>query len=108
MFTIHVTHTCLFSWLTYLATNSNGWKIPAGLLLLGSCAATDVGLFDSIINLVKIKQRVAAVNFESAQITKIKAALKHITRYATDQESDLDIGGDDEDLGDEHQQVSIR
>lgn len=107
MFSIHTTHTCLFSWLIYLHTNSNDGKIPAGLILLGSSVATDVGVFGSIIDLVKIKQRVAAVNFEFAQITKVKAALKHITRCAIYQDSDLDNGGDDEELGDEQQQVSI-
>lgn len=107
MFSIHTTHTCLFSWLIYLHTNSNDGKIPAGLILLGSSVATDVGVFGSIIDSVKIKQRVAAVNFEFAQITKVKAALKHITRCVIDQDSDLDNGGDDEELGDEQQQVSI-
>lgn len=104
MFSIYATHTCLFSRLIYLDTNSKDGKIPAGLISLGSGVATDMGLFGSIINLVKIKQRVAAVNFEFAQITKVKAALKHIIKYATDQGDD---GGDDEDPDDEEQQVSI-
>lgn len=91
----------------YLHTNSNDGKIPAGLVLLRSSVATDVGVFGSIIDLVKIEQRVTAVNFEFAQITKIKAALKHITKCVTDQDSDLDNVGDDEELGDEQQQVSI-
>lgn len=81
-------------------TNSKDGKIPAGLV------ATDLGLFGSISDLVKLKQRVAAVNFEFAQITKVKAAIKHIIKYTTDRGSDLNNGGDDEELGDEHQQVS--
>lgn len=88
-------------------TNSKDRKIPAGLVLLGSSVATDLGLFSSISNLVKTKQRVAAVNFEFAEITKVKAAIKYIIRYATDQGSDMDNGGDDEELGEEQQQVSI-
>lgn len=87
-------------------TNSKDGKIPAGLVLLGSSVATDLGLFGSISDLVKLKQRVAAVNFEFAQITKVKAAIKHIIRHTTDRGSDLDNGGDDEELGDEQQQVS--
>lgn len=86
-------------------TNSKDGKIPAGLVLLGSSVATDLGFFGSISEQVKIKQRVAAVNFEHAQITKVKAAIKHIIRYVTDQGSGLDNGGHEE-LGDE-QQVSI-
>ncbi len=88
-------------------TNSKDGKIPTGLVLLGSSVATDLGLFGLISDQVKIKQRVAAVNFKSAQITKVKAAIKHIIRYATDQGSDLDTGGDDEELGNGQQQVSI-
>lgn len=106
MFSLYANHTYLFSWLISFHTNSKAGKIPAGLILLGSSVATDLGLFGSISDLVKIKQRVAAVNFGFAQITKVKAAIKHIIRYATDQGSDLDNGGDDEELCDEQQQVS--
>lgn len=88
-------------------TNSKDGKIPAGLVLLEPSVATDLGLFGSISDQVKIKQRVAAVNFEHAQITKVKAAIKHIIRYVTDKGSGLDNGGHDEELGDERQQVSI-
>lgn len=88
-------------------TNSKDGKIPTGLVLLGSSVATDLGLFGSISDQVKNKQRVAAVNFEFAQITKVKAAIKHIVRYATDQVSDLGDGGNDEELDGEQQQVSI-
>lgn len=88
-----------------MCTNSKDGKIPAGLVLLGSSVATDVGLFGSISDQVKIKQRVAAVNFEHAQVPKVKAAIKHIIRYVTDQGSGLDNGGYEE-LGNE-QQVSI-
>lgn len=107
MFSINANRTCLFTWLIFLDTNSKDGKIPAGLILLGSSISTDVKLFGSIINLVEIKQRVAAVNFGFAQVTKVKAALKHIIRYATDQDSEFDNGENDEELGDGQQQVSI-
>ena len=107
MFPIRAIHTYLFSWLISLNTNSKDRKIPAGLVLLGSSVATDLGLFSSISDLVKTRQRVAAVNFELAEITKVKAAIKYIIRYATGQGSDLNNGGDDEELGEEQQQVSI-
>lgn len=104
---IYANHTYQTSWLISLYTNSKDGKIPAGLVLLESSVATDLGLFGSISDQVKIKKRVAAVNFEFAQITKVKAAIKHIIRNATDQGSDLDNGGDDDELGDEQQQVSF-
>lgn len=107
MFPVRAIHTYLFSWLICLNTNSKDRKIPAGLVLLGSSVATDLGLFSSISDLVKTKQRVAAVNFELAEITNVKAAIKYIIRYATGQGSDLNNGGDDEELGEEQQQVSI-
>lgn len=107
MFSIYAHHIYQISWLISLYTNSEDGKIPTGLVLLGSSVATDLGLFGSISDQVKNKQRVAAVNFEFAQITKVKAAIKHIIRYAIDQAPELGNVGDDEELGNEHQQVSI-
>lgn len=104
---IYANHTYQTSWLISLYTNRKDGKIPVGLVLLESSVVTDLGVFGSISDQVKIKQRVAAVNFEFPQISKVKAAVKHIIKYVTDQGSDLDNGGDNGELGDEQQQVSI-
>lgn len=73
-------------------------------MVAGPTLTTDAVLFDSITDRVKIGERVAAVNLDSAQIPNLKSALKYINRYASDQAFDED---DEETTGD-GQQVRVR
>ncbi len=75
--------------------------------MAGPSIATDAGLFGSIISKVNLQERVAAVNMGFTQMTNVKYAVKHITKYTTE----VDPGSNDENSGDEeandHQQVSV-
>ena len=73
-------------------------------MVAGPTLSTDAVLFGSITDRVKIGERVAAVNLDSAQIPNLKSALKYINRYASDQAFDED---DEETTGD-GQQVRVR
>lgn len=72
--------------------------------MAGPTIATDADLFDSITGRVRIGERVAAVNLDSAQISNLKSALKYINQYASNQASDVD---EEETTGDGHE-VRVR
>lgn len=63
-------------------------KLPTGLIVTGPGGASHAGLFEKVVDCVKLEEKIVAVTLNPVQTPNLKSTLKYINQCATNQSID--------------------